>query len=84
MAHEKLHALVREDIGDGRAGGTSDEHGAAWVCKPYVRLFRSCGEQWPLEALRIYLQFMGERESVAGEVWERAVARYEAITRPTR
>ncbi len=76
VAFERVYELVRADVGEERVRGEC----GAWVCKPYVHLFRSLGEQWPLEALRLYLQLMGVRESEAKQVWDRAVARYEAMT----
>lgn len=69
----ELEALVRRDIGAERAHSGI---GSFWGYAPYLELYRSLGEQWPVEALAAYLQLFKGSEMNAQSVWAQAVREY--------
>ncbi|WP_447905678.1 hypothetical protein [Stenotrophomonas sepilia] len=71
---EDLQASVQNDIGAERAEAGFD---AYWIYAPYVELYRSFGDQWPVEALAAYLRLFEGTEQLAQRVWERTVQRYD-------
>lgn len=65
-----------KDIGSERADAGFDTY---WSYAPYVELYRSFGELWPVEALAAYLQLFGGSEELAQRVWASTVQWYDTL-----
>lgn len=70
---ERVAADVGHDVA--QAG-----HNVKWSYQPFFKLYRACGQDhWPIQALVLLLEYAGEPRSLAEEVWQRAIERYERV-----